>query len=219
MVFLMKSVWNVLHVDQLFLLTTEVLLVLPHLVGTALPVRDRLPLALEITPKRVDALMEVSDPVVEAGKLALQLVDLVARILVLVVQVLVLVAETLILVTQSVRVVGLVFVSLAWSKMKAAEILTGGCERHLRVSVLLLYFWRVCWRMKEREASCRVRCAFKSTSAKVHTADEGAYFDPSTFKRPEVPTLPGQRGASGRVVRLSLAFKSITEVLTGPGDC
>ena len=161
------SMQNVLHVSQLFLLTTEVLLVLPHLVGTALPVRDRLPLALEITPKRVDALMEVSDPVVEAGKLALQLVDLVARILVLVVQVLVLVAETLILVTQSVRVVGLVFVSLAWSKMKAAEILTGGCERHLRVSILLLYSWEVCWRMKEEEVSCRVRCASKLISAKI----------------------------------------------------
>lgn len=154
MVFLMKSVWNVLHVDQLFLLTTEVLLVLPHLVGTALPVRDRLPLALETTSEQVDAILEVFDPVVEASKLALQLVDLVAHILVLVVQVLDLVAE-------SVRVVGLVFVSLARRKVKAAEILTGGCERHLCVSILLLYSLEVCWRMKEREVSRRVRCALK----------------------------------------------------------
>lgn len=130
---------DVLHVDQLVLLTTEVLLVLPHLVGTALPVRDRLPLALEITPKRVDAFMEVFDPELAAGNLVLQFVDHAAQILTLVTQVLVLVAQTLILLAQSFRAASLVFVWLAWRKVKAAEKLTGGCERHLRVSVLLLY--------------------------------------------------------------------------------
>lgn len=158
---------DVLNVSQLFLLTTEVLLFIPRLVGTALPVRDRISLALEITPKRVDALMEVFDPELAAGNLVLQFVDHAAQILTLVAQVLVLVAQSLNLVAQSVSVVGLVFVLLVWRIMKAAEILTGGCERHLRVSILLLCSWGVCWAMEEREVFCRVWCAFQSGSAKI----------------------------------------------------
>lgn len=203
---------DVLHIDQLFLLTTEVLLFLSRLLGTALPVRDHILLALEPTLERADVVIAVFDLEVEASKLALQLVDLVAQILVSVVQVLDLVAQTLILIALSVRAVSMVFVWLALRRIKASERLTGGYERHLRVSVLLLYCWVVCRRKKERGAVSPVRCGFASIFAKIWTADESNWFLPSTLKRSEIPTLPGRRGA---VSRLSLAFPSIIEDSTG----